>query len=193
MTCCTETNKLFDLYSYDNIEVPDESLAAYLKVDIPQIVPHTSSKVSLGRFGMAHKSIIERFVNHFMSHGRNNGKKRLAIRIVRGAFKKINEVTQMNPIQCLVHAVINSGPREISSRIGKGGNMRRTSVDVSPYKRINIALSYISEGIRNSAFKNKKTLIEITADELINAARNNPNSFAIKKKEETERIAKSNR
>lgn len=187
-------NMLFNKYSYEGVVVSDETLKTYLRPDIPGIVPHTANKMTLGRFGLAHKSIIERFTTHLMSGGRNTGKKRLAIQTVKKAFEKISNTAKKNPIQCLVDAIINSGPREISARIGKGGNMRRSSADVSPYKRINIALSYLSEGIRKQAFKNQdKTLVDVVSMELINAANNSLNSFAVKKRDEVERIAKSNR
>merc|ERR1711916_402281 len=48
-------------------------------------------------------------------------------------------------------------------------------------------------GARNSAFRNVKTIAECLADEIINAAKGSSNSYAIEKKDETERVAKSNR
>lgn len=42
-----------------------------------------------------------------------------------------------NPVQVLVNAVINSGPREDSTRIGRAGTVRRQAVDVSPLRRVN--------------------------------------------------------
>ncbi len=52
-----------------------------------------------------------------MMHGRNNGKKLLAVRIIRHAFEIINLLTDQNPIAVLVSAIVNSGPREDSTRI----------------------------------------------------------------------------
>ena len=46
---------------------------------------------------------------------------------------------------------------------------------------------------RESAFRNVKSIAECLADELINAAKGSSNSYAIKKKDELERVAKSNR
>lgn len=40
-------------------------------------------------------------------------------------------------MQVLVNAVINSGPREDSTRIGRAGTVRRQAVDVSPLRRVN--------------------------------------------------------
>jgi small subunit ribosomal protein S5e len=39
----------------------------------------------------------------------------------------------------LVNAVINSGPREDSTRIGRAGTVRRQAVDVAPLRRVNQA------------------------------------------------------
>jgi small subunit ribosomal protein S5e len=46
---------------------------------------------------------------------------------------------------------------------------------------------------RESAFHNSKSVSECLADELVNAAKGSSNSYAIKKKDELERVAKSNR
>jgi len=42
-----------------------------------------------------------------------------------------------NPVQVLVDAIINAGPREDSTRIGSAGTVRRQAVDVSPLRRVN--------------------------------------------------------
>ena len=42
-----------------------------------------------------------------------------------------------NPLQVVVIAIINSGPREDSTRIGRAGTVRRQAVDVSPLRRVN--------------------------------------------------------
>ena len=55
------------------------------------------------------------------------------------------------------------------------------------------ALYLLSTGARESAFRNIKSIAECLADELINAAKGSSNSYAIKKKDELERVAKSNR
>ena len=60
-----------------------------------------------------------------MMHGRNNGKKLMAVRIVKHTLEIIYLLTGENPVQILVNAVINSGPREDSTRIGRAGTVRR--------------------------------------------------------------------
>lgn len=96
-------------------------------------------------------------------------------------------------IQVLVDAVVNAGPREDSTRIGSAGTVRRQAVDVSPMRRVNMALCLLTTGARESAFRSIKTIAECLADELINASKGSSNSYAIKKKDEVERVAKANR
>jgi small subunit ribosomal protein S5e len=71
--------------------------------------------------------------------------------------------------------------------------VRRQACDVSPLRRINQSLSLITEGSRKAAFKSSRTIAECLADELLNASRAAPEGCAVKKKDELERIAKSNR
>lgn len=188
-----ENIKLFNMYPYNEVQVNERTLQPFINVSAPGIFPHTCTKISLGRFGKARTSIVERFVTHLMQHGRNSGKKRMVIRLFREACAIMHKLGGENPIQLLVDACINAGPRESSARVGRGGNVKRTSVDVSPYRRLNIALRLLAEGIRSAAFKNKKTMPEVIANEIMAAAKKSQNSYAVKKKEEIERVAKSNR
>lgn len=128
-----------------------------------------------------------------MMHGRNNGKKLLAVRIIRQAFEVVALQTGKNPVQVLVEAVAAGGPREDSTRIGTGGVVRRQAVDVSPMRRVNLGIYMICVGARESAFRNLKSISECLADEIMNAATKSPNSYAIKKKDEVERVAIANR
>lgn len=54
-----------------------------------------------------------------MMHGRNNGKKNMAIAVVREALDIISLLTNKNPLEIVLQAVSNGGPREDSTRIGK--------------------------------------------------------------------------
>jgi small subunit ribosomal protein S5e len=156
-----------------------------------------------------------------MMHGRNNGKKLMAVRIVDHAFEivrkalldqlrtsircvplhnlanistaQIHLMTDQNPIQVAVDAIVNCGPREDSTRIGSAGTVRRQAVDVSPLRRVNQAIALLTTGAREASFRNIKSIAECLAEELINAAKGSSNSYAIKKKDELERVAKSNR
>ncbi|CAB4489236.1 unnamed protein product [Rhizophagus irregularis] len=153
----------------------------------------TNGPTKMLKFRKAQCPVVERLTNSLMMHGRNNGKKLMAVRIVKHAFEIIHLLTDQNPIQVLVDAIINTGPREDSTRIGSAGTVRRQAVDVSPLRRVNQAIALLTTGTRESAFRNVKSIAECLADELINAAKGSSNSYAIKKKDELERVAKSNR
>ncbi|KAG9151619.1 hypothetical protein Leryth_024119 [Lithospermum erythrorhizon] len=159
----------------------------------PTYTPHTAGRYQAKRFRKAQCPIVERLTNSLMMHGRNNGKKLMAVRIVKHAMEIIHLLTDQNPIQVIVDAVINSGPREDATRIGSAGVVRRQAVDISPLRRVNQAIYLLTTGARESAFRNIKTIAECLADELINAAKGSSNSYAIKKKDEIERVAKANR
>merc|ERR1739842_40733 len=150
--------KLFNKWSTEDVQVPDMSLQDYIAVKkyFSKFVPHSAGRFAAKRFRKAQCPVVERLVNSLMMHGRNNGKKLLTVRIVKHSFEIIHLLTGENPLQVVVNAIINSGPRE-------------------------------------AAFRNIKTIAECLADELINAAKGSSNSYAIKKKDELERGAKSNR
>jgi ribosomal protein S7 len=92
--------------------------------------------------------IVERLTNALMYNGRNNGKKLLAVRIIKHTLEIIHLTTDQNPIQVLVNAIMNSGCREDSTRIGSGGVVRRQAVDCSPLRRVNQAIYLLTIGVR---------------------------------------------
>jgi ribosomal protein S7 len=112
-----------------------------------------------------------------MMNGRNNGKKLLATRIVAHAFEIIHIMTDQNPIQVAVDAIVNCGPREDSTRIGSAGTVRRQAVDVSPLRRVNQSIALLTIGAREASFRNIKSVSECLAEELINAAKGSSVSF----------------
>jgi len=189
--------KLFNKWTFDGVVISYISLHDYIAVK--QKFKHfvyvtlTSGRYNMKRFRKAQCPIVERLVNALMFHGRNNGKKLMAVRIVQHAMDIIHLLTDKNPLQILVDAIINSGPREDSTRIGSAGTVRRQAVDVSPLRRVNQAIYLLTTGAREASFRNIKTISECLADELINASKGSSNSYAIKKKDELERVAKSNR
>jgi len=187
--------KLFGRWGCDDVHVADMSLADYIAVKekYARYTPHSAGRYAAKRFRKAQCPIVERLTNALMMKGRSNGKKLLAMRIVKHAFEIIHLLTDQNPLQVVVTAIINSGPREDSTRIGRAGTVRRQAVDVSPLRRVNQAIWLLCTGAREAAFRNIKSIAECLADELINAAKGSSNSYAIKKKDELERVAKSNR
>lgn len=106
-----------------------------------------------------------------MFHGRNAGKKVKANQIVKQAFEIIHLMTGENPVQIFIDAVANGGAREDATRVGGGGMAKKQAVDVSPLRRVNQAIYYMTIGARDQAFKNSKTIYETLADEIMNAAK----------------------
>ena len=187
---------MFGKWSFDDVDVSDISLKDYLacRLDTAKFVPHTAGRYAKKRFKKKDCPLVERMACALMFHGRNSGKKLLAMRVLKSALEIIKLLeSDQNPMQVLVNAILNSGPREDSTRVGSAGVVRRQSVDVSPFRRVNQAIFLLSNGAREAAFRNQKTIAECLADELINAAKGSSNSYAIKKKDEIERVAKANR
>ncbi|KAG9391543.1 Ribosomal protein S5/S7 [Carpediemonas membranifera] len=187
-----ENQLLFGKWSFEDIKCEDLSLEDYITVT-PLRVPHSAGRWSTKRFKKASCPIVERLTNSMMYHGRNTGKKMMAMKIVEHTFDLIHLFTGENPLQILVNAVQNCGAREDSTRIGRGGVARRQAVDVAPLRRVNQSLFLLSNGARNASFRNIKTIAECLCEELIAAANNDTKSYALKKKDELERVAVSNR
>ncbi|KAL7719183.1 Small ribosomal subunit protein uS7 [Entamoeba marina] len=189
--------KLFNRWSYTEVSAEDDSLKDLLaiksKTKYKVFLPHTAGRYQVKPFRKIQCPIVERLVCCMMQNGRNSGKKLMVMRIVQEAFEIVHLLTEKNPIQVLVDAIISASPREDSTRVGTGGNAKRQAVDVSPLRRINQALFLMTSGARSASFRNSKSLAECLADELVNASKSNTASYAIKKKEDLERVAKSNR
>merc|ERR1711928_23431 len=170
-TTVIEDIKLFGKWNPDEVQVSDISPTDYIAVKEKNAVylPHTAARYAVKWFRKAQCPIVERLVNALMMHGRNNGKKLMAVRIARHAFEIIHLLTGENPLQVLVDAIINSAPREDSTRIGRAGTVRRQAVDVAPLRRVNQAIWLICTGTREASFRSIKTIAECLADELINA------------------------
>ena len=127
--------------------------------------------------------------------GLQNGKKQMAVRTFKQTLEIIHLLTDKNPLEILFEAIVQGGAREDSTRIGSGGTVRRQAVDVSPLRRVNQAIYLMCKGCRESAFRSHKSMSECLADEIIAASKGvgQGNSYAVKKKDEIERVAKGNR
>jgi len=138
--------KLFGKWDTE-VEVKDISLTDYIQTMHAVWLPHTAGRYAKKQFKKAQMPIVERLVDSLMMKGRNNGKKLLAVRIVAHAFEIIHLLSDQNPIQVLVDAIVNTGPREDSTRIGSQGTVRRQAVDVSPLRRVNQAIALLTIGV----------------------------------------------
>jgi small subunit ribosomal protein S7 len=188
----TAKHLLFNRWDLSEVQVTDPGLVRYVNLD-PVIVPHTFGKLTRQEFNKANMMIVERLINRLMQSEMNTGNKQLAIRIVRNAFEIIYKKTKKNPVQVLVEAVANTGPREETVRLKYGGINVPKSVDTAPMRRVNSALYFISEAVYKGAHKSKKPVAACLADELIAASKGDVKTYSVNKKEERERIAKSAR
>ena len=62
----------------------------YIQIRSPVYLPHSAGRYAAKRFRKANCPIIERLTNSLMMHGRNNGKKLMAVRIVAHAFEIVS-------------------------------------------------------------------------------------------------------
>jgi small subunit ribosomal protein S7 len=184
--------KLFEKWSFKDVQVKDLGLQRYVSVK-PMAVPHSMGRHEHKRFRKANVNIVERLVNNLMRPGKNAGKKAKAMNIVKHAFEIINLRTGRNPIEVLAKAVENSAPCEDTTRISYGGIVYHLSVDVSPQRRVDLALRNICEGARQASISNPRSIEECLAEELILAGNHDMKSYAVSKRHETERIAQASR
>merc|ERR1711941_106866 len=188
--------KLFGKWAYEDIKVSDSTMEIYVSVHTSKnrvFVPHTAGRYQLKRFRKASMPLVERLMGTVAYHGRNTGKKLKAMRIVKQALDIIHHHTGQNPLQILCDAICNCGPREDSTRIGRGGTVKRQACDVSSFRRVNQGIYFLANAARNKGMRTIKHIAEILADEIMAAAKGSPNCSAIKKKEEIEKNAKANR
>jgi small subunit ribosomal protein S7 len=184
--------KLFEKWSFKDVQVRDLGLQRYVSVR-PVVVPHSMGRHEHKRFRKANINIVERLVNNLMRPGKNAGKKAKVMNIVKHAFEIINLRTGRNPVEVLAKAVENSAPCEDTTRISYGGIVYHLSVDVSPQRRVDLALRNICEGARQASINNPRSIEECLAEELILAANHDMKSYAVSKRHETERIAQASR
>lgn len=183
-------SKVFDKWDLEEVKVEDLGLVNYICLD-EILVPHTLGRHVKRQFAKSKVSIVERLMNKIMRTHINSGKKNKAYSIVRDALEVINKRSKENPLQILVKAVENTAPREEITRVKYGGIGYQVAVDIAPQRRVDLAIGFITRGAMQSAFKRKRSAAECLADELMLAAEYDTRSFAIGKKDEKERIARS--
>ncbi|MHA2010452.1 MAG: 30S ribosomal protein S7 [Promethearchaeota archaeon] len=197
--------KLFNRWSFENIEVNDPTLQNYINLK-PIIVPHSAGRHEHRRFWKSSKvSVIERFANRLLSPGfigsrikghkssYNSGKKFRLLRSIKDAFVLIELMSGENPVQVIVDAIVNTAPREETTKIAMGGISYASAVDIAPQRRVDLAIKYLVQAIGARSHTNEKMFEENLAQELLLASRNSQDSRAIKRKDEIERIAVSAR
>ncbi|MCX9013324.1 MAG: 30S ribosomal protein S7 [Candidatus Methanoperedens sp.] len=184
--------KLFGKWDFTEVEVTDVGVRNYIDLT-PTSVPHSGGKNSKQQFAKSTLNIVERLINKLMREEHNTGQKITVYKNVKSSFEIINKKTGQNPIQVLVNAIANAGPREETVRLRYGGIAVPKAVDVAPQRRVDTALRLISEGAHKASFTTKKPLPNSIADEIISAATWDVKGYAMGKKDNMERVSKAAR
>lgn len=129
-------------------------------------------------------NVVTKFMNSLML----DGKKSTAERIVYGAFDQIQGKAGQEPVELFHQALDNVMPQiEVRSR-RVGGATYQVPVEVRPERRQALAIRWIIIAARA---RNENTMIDRLSGELLDAANNRGN--AVKKREDTHRMAEANR
>ncbi|MGI9384204.1 MAG: 30S ribosomal protein S7 [Methyloligellaceae bacterium] len=128
--------------------------------------------------------ILTKFMNSIMK----DGKKSAAERIVYGALDTMEQKAKQNPIELFHQALDNVMPAlEVRSR-RVGGATYQVPIEVRTNRRQALALHWILTAARG---RNENTMVERLSNELLDAANNR--GVAVKKREDTHRMAEANR
>ena len=194
--------KIFDLYDLSEIKVTDPGLKSAINLE-PRLALKSQGR-NVTKLGQTKVNIVERLINklataghrgkkHRLEKGRTTGKYSKNMKIVLEAFKMIEKKTGKNPVQVLVNALEASSPKDEITVIEYGGARYPQAVDVSPLRRVNLTLKHIVHGASDKAFNKKKTIAQGLAEEIMLAAEGSGDSFAFKRKNESEKQADSAR
>jgi len=128
--------------------------------------------------------ILTKFMNAVM----RQGKKSVAERIVYGALDRMENRAKQDPVQMFHQALDNVMPAvEVRSR-RVGGATYQVPVEVRSERRQALALRWIITAARA---RNENTMVERLSGELLDAANNR--GTAVKKREDTHKMAEANR
>ena len=128
--------------------------------------------------------ILAKFMNRIMK----DGKKSVSEKIVYGAFDIVSKKTDKSPIEYFHDALNNVKPGlEVRSR-RVGGATYQVPMEVRPRRAQALAMKWI---VDSAIKRNEKTMRERVASEIMDAFNNKGN--AVKKREETHKMAEANR
>ena len=128
--------------------------------------------------------LVTKFINCRM----RGGKRATSQQIVYGALNVVQEKTQEDPLKVFKKAVDNVKPSlEVKSR-RVGGSNYQVPVEVNPSRRTSLALRWLIGFARK---RTERTMVQKLAMEFMDAA--NLRGGAIKKKEDTHKMAEANK
>src|SRR3989337_8590 len=149
------TFKIFDLYDLSEIKIEDPGLRDVINLS-PKLVLKSQGR-NVVKHGQTKVNIIERLMNrlavaghrgkkHKIIFGSGTGKYARNMKIILDAFKIVEEKTKKNPVAVFVKAIENAAPRDEITVIEYGGARYPQAVDVSPIRRVNLALKNLIHG-----------------------------------------------
>ena len=128
--------------------------------------------------------VVAKFMNSVMY----DGKKSVAEAIVYGAFEAVEAKLKTDPLQVFRQALDNVAPAiEVRSR-RVGGATYQVPVEVRSERRQALAIRWLISAARG---RTDKTMVDRLSAELMDAANNR--GSAVKKREDTHRMAEANR
>ncbi len=128
--------------------------------------------------------VVTKFMNAIMLHG----KKSTAETIVYSALDQVQAKTKQEPVTVFHQALDNVAPHvEVRSR-RVGGATYQVPVDVRPERRQALAIRWLITAARK---RNETTMVDRLSGELMDAANNR--GTAVKKREDTHKMAEANR
>ncbi len=131
-----------------------------------------------------HSVLVTKLVNSIML----DGKKGVAQKVVYGAFDIVREKLDKDPLEVFTTALENIMPSlEVKAR-RVGGATYQVPMEVRPERRQTLGLRWLTNYSRN---RSERTMRERLAGELMDAVNNL--GGAVKKREETHRMADSNK
>lgn len=190
--------KIFGMYDVSDVKVADPGLKKVVNLH-PKLMLKSHGRIKWDPT-KSEVNVVERLINllqvpgsrgkkHRLITGWITGKQAKCTKIVIDAFKIIEEKTGENPLKVFVKAIENGAPRDEVTAIEYGGARYPQAVDVSPRRRLNLVLRYIINGAYDKAFNKKATITESLAKEIMLAAENSSESYAIQKKNDSEKQA----
>ncbi len=194
--------KIFDLYDMEEVKVTDVALQPYINIQ-PKLLIKSHGR-NVGKFTQTKVHIIERLANrlavpghvgkkHKIIASHSSGKYGRNMQTVMEVLKITADRKKTNPVQVLVKAIENGSPRDEITTIEYGGARYPQAVDVSPLRRVNLAIRWMVQGSFQKSFGKKSRMAEVLAKEIIAASEGSMDSYAVGKKTEAEKQADSSR
>lgn len=129
-------------------------------------------------------TLVTRFVNNMTI----DGKKSIAYKIFYDAVKIVAEKTKEDGLETWKQSLNNIGPSvEVKSR-RVGGATFQVPIEVRPHRKVSLSMKWL---VKYSRMRHEKTMTERLAGEIIAASKGE--GAAVKKKEDTHRMAEANK